>query len=371
MSGASAAVASTSKRGRKAGSKVPCAAWTDAEDAILHACVQSWDASKGVKKAMWAHAASKLSTGRTVASIEQHWYYLERKRTKANTPVTGGGAASKVSARVPVDAKGNGKAPGPSAKRSKTAFKNYDSAGSSISIVPKAPKSVAGLPVAESEGEDGHLGAARNTRFGKWGFYMGCPTCGTKEFVEDGTVDAARGSPAPKIGGAAYKFLPCHSTCKERQAGLTVLQCSACGPFVAVHCEQLYADEKGNVELVPCACAGCIGFEMDDDEADDGEFAGEGADEMRWLAKCDREGRCFACGEKHNGQSVEYWIPHPQDESDHLDGVDFCYLCYDDVRNDRRRDLGMSHYSDSEQEASDDDPHHSDPRYPHGIAYWD
>ena len=37
----------------------------------------------------------------------------------------------------------------------------------------------------------------------------------------------------------------------------------------------------------------------------------EGAEEMRWLAKCDAKGLCYECGAKHHGRAAEYWIVLP------------------------------------------------------------
>ena len=337
------------KRGRKAGTKVQCAPWTAEEDATLIATVEAWDELQGAKKALWAHAVSQLGSKRTPASVEQHYYYMMRKQ---GTPVTGGLSAPKTSARVPAAAAEKKRAAAvPAAKRSKVEKEVQ------LSICAKAPKNIGGLPIsANLPGEGGCLGVTRNSRFGKWGFLLECPTCLATKDVEDGMVEPApnamrRAPPDPKIGGSEYKFLPCHHRAKGG-ASLCVVKCSKCGPFVVEHHEMVYCDEKGNCAEVRCECAGCLAV---DDEAgsasddSDGPLNGLDDDErhvFEWLDKCDAQGRCFECGDKHHGDALEYWIPHPQDEGDSIHGVLFCYRCYDSVRNDRRRDLGMSHYSD-------------------------
>ena len=175
-----AAAPRSSKRGRKAGSKVKCTPWTPAEDAQLTEIVQGKTVSKLVD--LWKDAAEQLGTGRTQASVEQHWYYMLRK---------------------------------------------------------------AGKPAGKENSGAG----------------------GTKR----------------KKVESSMRFT----------------------------------------------------FEEEFDE---------GAEEMRWLAKCDAKGLCYECGAKHHGRAAEYWIEHPQDEGDSIPGVLFCYDCYDDVRSDRRRGLGMSYW---------------------------
>ena len=98
------------KRGRKAGSKVPCATWTQEDDARLTVIVEAWDTSNGPKKLLWLDAARQLGSSRTPAGVEQHWYYMGRQqRTKSTTPATCG-AAAKTSSRLPA-ARTDAKAP--------------------------------------------------------------------------------------------------------------------------------------------------------------------------------------------------------------------------------------------------------------------
>ena len=96
-------VAKASKRGRKAGTKVPSVPWTTAEEAQLNSMVHAWSAAP--KKALWLTAAKELGTHRTPASCEQHFYYAERQQraqVQSSTPVTGGGVAPKPKVRVRV-----------------------------------------------------------------------------------------------------------------------------------------------------------------------------------------------------------------------------------------------------------------------------
>ena len=67
-------------------------------------------------------------------------------------------------------------------------------------------------------------------------------------------------------------------------------------------------------------------------------------------------------GEAHQGRAEPYWIPHPQDEDECIRDVLFCYRCYDGVRDDRRRGLGMSHGSDRDGRRDSDES---------GGDYWD
>merc|ERR1711935_939450 len=99
-------------------------------------------------------------------------------------------------------------------------------------------------------------------------------------------------------------------------------------------------------------------YQVSDDEFDDEEeeYVDEDvAEVMRRLEKCDEEGRCFECMRKHRGNSLPYWIRHPADEMQEIQDVEFCYDCYDRVRNARRRELGMSHFSDDDGCDSDSD----------------
>ena len=170
---------------------------------------------------------------------------------------------------------------------------------------------------------------------------VSCQGCSATQFLERGTVkSSAPSSERAQVDGSSRKFLPCHKT-DEEGCCLSVIECVTCGPFLVPHGPFLYADENGNCQVVECECEGCV-------EASQQDEFGEDAEGMKWLDKCDREERCFECGVKHRGNAEEYWIPHPQDESDQIQGVLFCYDCYDSVRNARRRDLGMSHYSSDE-----------------------
>jgi hypothetical protein len=79
------------KRGRKSGSKVPCAPWSVEDDKRLKMIVEAWDSRAGPKRLLWADAAQQLGSHRTVASVEQHWYYMERQhRAIALSPATCG-----------------------------------------------------------------------------------------------------------------------------------------------------------------------------------------------------------------------------------------------------------------------------------------
>lgn len=90
---------------------------------------------------------------------------------------------------------------------------------------------------------------------------------------------------------------------------MSVISCRSCGPFLVRHRQYLFWDENEECTAVECECDGCV-------EHDKIGLPEEGADEMRWLGKCDREGRCFECGEAHQGRAEPYWIPHPQDEDE-------------------------------------------------------
>ena len=221
-------VAKASKRGRKAGTKVPSVPWTTAEEAQLHSLVHAWSPIEP-KKALWLTAAKELGTHRTPASCEQHFYYVERQQraqVQSSTPVTGGGAAPKpkVSARMPRTPGEKEKKPkvrGRAAKRpskAKEAQEADDGAIDSngkLSIAASWPKPTAGLKEAgDGSDSDGLLGVVRNTRFGPWGFFLGCPTCGEQDFTERGSV-AGSGRSAPPSGGSAYAFLPCHDVCPQ------------------------------------------------------------------------------------------------------------------------------------------------------------
>ena len=77
-----------------------CKPWTATEEAQLRALVDAGTKAQQQKKAMWVEIAAQLGS-RTVASVEQHFYYMERQeRAKSGTPVNGGGpkTKSKVSA---------------------------------------------------------------------------------------------------------------------------------------------------------------------------------------------------------------------------------------------------------------------------------
>ena len=170
-------VAKASKRGRKAGTKVPSVPWTTAEEAQLHSLVHAWSPIEP-KKALWLTAAKELGTHRTPASCEQHFYYVERQQraqVQSSTPVTGGGAAPKpkVSARVPRTPgeieKKKPKVSGRAAKRpskAKEAQEADDGAIDSngkLSIAASWTKPTAGLKEADEPGGDGLLGVVRNT----------------------------------------------------------------------------------------------------------------------------------------------------------------------------------------------------------------
>ena len=220
-------VAKASKRGRRAGTKVPSIPWTAAEEAQLNSLVHTWDKSQP-KKALWLMAAGALKTGRTPASVEQHFYYVERhQRAQSSTPVTGGGVAPKpkVSARVPRTPGQKDKKPKVSGRNAKRTPKTKET--SKLSIAASWPKPTAGLKEAVDVGGDGLLGVVRNTRFGPWGFFLGCPTCGEQEFTERGSV-AGTGRSVPPSGGSAYAFLPCHDVCPKSGESLSVIKCASC-----------------------------------------------------------------------------------------------------------------------------------------------
>ena len=85
-------VAKASKRGRKAGTKVPSIPWTAAEEAQLNSLVHTWSPIEP-KKALWLLASKELGTHRTPASCEQHFYYMarhQRAQLQSCTPVSGG-----------------------------------------------------------------------------------------------------------------------------------------------------------------------------------------------------------------------------------------------------------------------------------------
>ena len=191
----------------------------------------------------------------------------------------------------------------------------------------------------ETAGVEAIVGVARNTKTGPWGVAVMCPGCRTMEFLERGLVrSAAPPSERARDGnGLSYRFPPCHQT-DEAGLGMSVVSCRSCGPFLVRHRQYLFSDENEECTAVECECEGCA-------QHDKVGLPEEDADEMRWLAKCDREGRCFECGEAHQGRAEPYWIPHPQDEDECIRDVLFCYRCYDGVRDDRRRGLGMSHGS--------------------------
>ena len=291
-----AAAPGPSKRGRKAGSKVKCTPWTPAEDAQLTEIVQAKTVSKLVD--LWKDAAEQLGTGRTQASVEQHWYYMQRKAGK------------------------------PAGKE------NSGAGGTKRKMVEKSMRFASTTDGVHARGlKTGELKAAcRSTASSPWAFLTACPGCGSEEWVEQ---------PRSKS-----KSMPCHDTsvCPEER-GMSIVHCAACGPFLVPHSveggEILYADEAGKVSVAPCKCKGCAAADAEYGEFEE-EF-GEGAEEMRWLAKCEAKGLCYECGAQHHGRAAEYWIEHPQDEGDSIPGVLFCYDCYDDVRSARRRGLGMSY----------------------------
>lgn len=82
----------------------------------------------------------------------------------------------------------------------------------------------------------------------------------------------------------SYRFPPCHQTDADG-LGMSVISCRSCGPFLVRHHQYLFWDENEECTAVECECEGCV-------ERDKIGLPEEGADEMRWLAKCDREGRC-------------------------------------------------------------------------------
>ena len=95
-----ATTTAASNRGRRAGTKVRCKPWTATEEAQLRALVDAGTKAQQQKKAMWVEIAAQLDN-RTVASVEQHFYYMERQeRAKSGTPVTGGGSAPKTKSKV-------------------------------------------------------------------------------------------------------------------------------------------------------------------------------------------------------------------------------------------------------------------------------
>ena len=222
-------VAKASKRGRRAGTKVPSIPWTAAEEAQLNSLVHTWSPIEP-KKALWLLASKELGTHRTPASCEQHFYYMERHQraqVQISTPVTGGGVAPKpkVSARVPRTPGQKDKKPKVSGRTAKRPPKMKET--SKLSIAASWPKPTAGLKEAGDVGIDGLLGVVRNTRFGPWGFFLGCPTCGEQEFTERGSV-AGTGRSVPPSGGSAYAFLPCHDVCPKSGESLSVIKCASC-----------------------------------------------------------------------------------------------------------------------------------------------
>ena len=55
--------------------------WSSAEDARLMAIMQAKTLSN--RAGLWRDAAEELGTGRSQSSVEQHWYYMQRKTGKA------------------------------------------------------------------------------------------------------------------------------------------------------------------------------------------------------------------------------------------------------------------------------------------------
>ena len=182
------------KRGRKSGSKVPCAPWSVEDDKRLKMIVEAWDSRAGPKRLLWADAAQQLGSHRTVASVEQHWYYMERQqRAKATSPATCG--ANKMSSRVPAAAaEARAKAPtaveaasaAPVAKRKKHP---RNSSGEKLSFAGHCAPN--GSEKLETAGMEAIVGVARNTKTGPWGFAVMCPGCRTMEFLERGLVRSA------------------------------------------------------------------------------------------------------------------------------------------------------------------------------------
>ena len=104
------------KRGRKTGTKMGATPrWSAEEEAQLHDIILNAPASVA-KTALFERAADLLGTGRTAASVEQHFYYLKRKG--------GGKSGSKENATVNKAKAKAGRPPAKKAKRSAAATVN-------------------------------------------------------------------------------------------------------------------------------------------------------------------------------------------------------------------------------------------------------
>ena len=101
---------------------------------------------------------------------------------------------------------------------------------------------------------------------------------------------------------------------------MSVISCRSCGPFLVRHHQYLFWDENEECTAVECECDGCV-------EHDKIGLPEEGADEMRWLAKCDREGRWTgiasptACGQPHSSAADIHIHSSAADRTGRCDGT--------------------------------------------------
>ncbi|EOD16877.1 hypothetical protein EMIHUDRAFT_210482 [Emiliania huxleyi CCMP1516] len=297
--GGMATTTAASNRGRRAGTKVRCKPWTATEEAQLRALVDAGTKAQQQKKAMWVEIAAQLDN-RTVASVEQHFYYMERQeRAKSGTPVTGGGSAPKTKSKVSACA----------------------------AAQPSASK------IAKVEA-----------------------TKGRQIKVEDALAYVDREAEAQSIDtpGALDRVLQLFHGHRELILGFNA--------FLPPGYKIEFSDDEKAPRVQLKYPHGVTGPQpqynplAQPPAAPAEEYVDEDVAEiMRRLEKCDEEGRCFECMRKHRGNSLPYWIRHPADEMQEIQDVEFCYDCYDRVRNARRRELGMSHFSDDDGCDSDSD----------------
>jgi len=295
-----AAPPAKSKRGRKAGSKVTCAPWLASEDEQLVEIVEAKRADGFVKlKDIWPEIATLLGTGRTVASVEQHWYYIHRV-TKGGPSETQSGTKRK--------------------QRQQQQRRQLRFAGKGVP--PPSSTSLGACALAHGRVSE----VVRHSAVEVWSVQITCPTCQVTDWAK-----------LPKN----VECLPCHDTsqCPDGR-GMSAVHCATCGLFLVPHRQSVgrdlsYVDEAGQSVLRACTCAGCVSADKIDKQYGGGASA-EVAEQMRWVARCEAEGLCFSCGEEHHGQSLEHWIEDPRDANEQLQDVLFCLDCFEDVRNKNR-----------------------------------